>query len=292
MIDRAPTLTRLAAASSAILATTLGTLAIARQSQLALAQAADSLVDVVAALLLAWTVAVARTPRDDGHPMGHTRAEALGALGVGILALLLSREVLERALGAVLHGSSFRPSGLLLAAFATKVALKVLIWAAVRSSPSPALRALQTDAKNDIGVGIVAALGFIAASYGYPSVDAWAAIPLALWIAWSGVLLLHENISLLMGAGPSPKRQQELRALASSVPEVTSVREVRAHHLGQFLSVEVQIQIAADLRVDAATLISDAVRDLLEAEPDVMHAAVLIRPETNAPPSTLGKPQK
>ena len=66
-------------------------------SQLALAQAADSFMDVFTAGVLTWTVIVAAKPQDENHPFGHSRAEPIGGLVVAVVAGVLAIEVARSA---------------------------------------------------------------------------------------------------------------------------------------------------------------------------------------------------
>ena len=70
-------------------------------SQLALAQAADSVSDMFAGVVLTWAVKQASQPADAEHPLGHGRAEPLAALAVALLAGVLSVEVLRTAVRCV-----------------------------------------------------------------------------------------------------------------------------------------------------------------------------------------------
>ena len=56
-----------------------------------------------------------------------------------------------------------------------------------RRTHSPAVRALEVDARNDVLVGVVALGGFFAARYGSVGWDAWLAMPIACWIGASGI---------------------------------------------------------------------------------------------------------
>jgi cation diffusion facilitator family transporter len=276
MTDRAPLLSGLAALGSLVLAVLLGGLALELGSQLALAQAADSLLDVTGATLLAWAVRVARQPRDAGHPMGHSRAEALGALAIAALAGLLAFEVGKSAILSLLGSEELVAAPVLLVAFFTKVAFKSGIWAATRRGRGPALRALSVDARNDVLVGAVAIVGFVGVRLGYPALDAWLTIPLALYIGYSGFGLARENIDLLMGAAPALDRQRELLRLVSSVEGVARCGELRAQYLGAMLSVHAKVEVPAQLSVGEGSEIARRVAQCLEAEEDVVHASVVL----------------
>ena len=269
--------TRTNAAFSVVFSLGLGIAAYVLTSQLALAQAADSVLDIGASLLLAWTANIAKAPRDAGHPMGHSRAEALGGLAVAGLSGLLALEVLGRSISALMGESRPRLEDILLVLFAIKVVFKAGLFVVARTGKTPALRAISVDARNDLLVGTVAALGFVGAKAGAPSLDSWLALPLGVWIGWSGFQLAKENVVLLMGAAPPLGREDELRARAAQASAEVQIGALRAHYLGHELAVEVEVLVPGDMPVGLAEGHARAVHDALAAEDDIVHAAVLLR---------------
>jgi len=85
-------------------------------------------------------------------------------------------------------------------------------------------------------------------------------------------------VRLLMGEAPSIARQQELVAIAGSVPGVIRSLPVRAHFLGATLDVHATVAVAGGLSLREAHDIGEAVRARLSSEPDVGHCAVHIDP--------------
>lgn len=248
------------------------------ESDLALAQASDSLLDLAGAIVLAWVVHVAGAPGDERHPMGHSRAEPLGALGIAALAGILAVEVGMSAVRSLLDEVAVIPSFYLAGLFAGKIAFKAVVWRLAAGGAGPAFSALVVDARNDCLVGALALLGFFGARLGTPTLDAWLALPSALWIGWSGVSLARENIDLLMGVAPDLNRQNQLLAIAASVDSVKDAHDLVAHSLGTQLSVHVHISVQADLTVRQAHDIGEKVRNLLLLEVDVGHCSVHIDP--------------
>jgi ferrous-iron efflux pump FieF len=247
-------------------------------SQLALAQAADSFMDVFTAAVLIWTVHVSRKPEDKEHPFGHTRAQPIGGLVTAVVAAVVALEVARSAIEALLEGAAPRLDWVLVLVFGAKSLFKGVIYAASRraDSRSPALRALAVDARNDLLVSAVAIAGFFAARYGLPTLDAWLALPIAVWIAWAGFELARDNIRLLMGEAPPDERQQELVKLAESLPGVLNAHDLRAQHMGTHLHVLVHIRVSPEITIKQAHDIGEAVRTRLEAEADVAHVATHI----------------
>lgn len=286
MTKRSPQLTILATASvSGLFAVGLGAAWLAFHSELAQAQAADSLLDFVGAFLLFWVVRVAERPSDEGHPWGHGRAEPLGALAVAMLAAMLALRVGQGALEATLFGSEVRVDPLLLQVFLAKVVFKGAVVIFSRRASSPALRALSIDAQNDILVGLISVVGYFGMRAGYEGVDAILSMPVAAWIGWSGLNLARENIDLLMGKSPPSSRRAALLKLAETTPGVLGAHDLRAHHLGAQLSVNVHVAVNHELSLRAAHDIGELVRKRIEAQDDVSDCSVHIDPVELAKPS-------
>jgi len=274
--DPARALALVSIAVGLVLAAGLGAAWAVYDSQLALAQAADSLVDASTASALWWAVGISRQPPDEDHPVGHHAAEPLGALLVAVFAGALAVEVATQAVDALVADARPRLSPVLAAAFAAKLVAKVFVSRAAlgyhRTDPSPALRAIGVDSRNDVLVGGIALIGFVAARYGSPAVDAWLALPLAVWIGLSAVMLGIENVRLLMGEAASPARCAALEALADGVPGVRRAHSLRAHHRGRGLMVWVQVAVDPELTVARGHDIGEAVEAVLRREADVIEA--------------------
>ncbi|MCC6572911.1 MAG: cation transporter [Planctomycetes bacterium] len=247
-------------------------------SQLALAQAADSFSDVFTSGVLALSVVVAARPQDVDHPFGHSRAEPLAALVAAVLAGVLAFTVVRSAIESLISGQQAKLDWPLVAVFSIKIAFKAAIMAAIyaslRRAKSPALRALLVDARNDVALNAIAVIGFFAALYGWPALDAWLALPTGLWIGFSGFKLARDNIKLLMGEAPPPQRQAELVALAKAIPGVKDAHDLRAQYIGTSLQAHLHILVDGALSVREGHDIGEAVRVRLEAEPDVSNVSV------------------
>lgn len=274
-------LTSLSAAGSLVVAGLLLATHFVFSSDLALAQAADSLMDVGAATLLAFTAKVGSQPSDERHPFGHSRAEPLGALGIAVLAAALGLEVEKSAIESLVAGSRVEPEFPLLAVFLTKVLLKGGIFLGAFRRTGAVFEALAADAKNDLLVGAVAVVGFVGARFGMLSIDAWLSIPVGIYIALAGFRLARENVDRLMGVAPPESRLAELRKVVEAVaPEVRF--GVTGHLLGSQLQLEVILETEGGATVAFAHEIAEHVRRRLEEEEDVVHVAVRSIPRADS----------
>lgn len=288
---RSRTARRLVGASivvSAPLAVCLAAIYLAGDSQIALAQAADSLQDVITAIGLLWALRISAMPPDASHPFGHQGAQPVAALIVAVLAALLGFEVLGKAITALVDKDHAVIGWSVVAVLGVKVAAKgILVALALRQNrkrASSALHAFAVDARNDVIVGVASIVGVIAVRVaGVPALDAWLAIPVALWIAVSGFLLGLESTRLLMGAAPAAGRQAQLRTVAEKVPGVVSLGGLRARFQGDDVHVWVEVRVDPEISVRAAHDIGELVEATLLGEPDVcdVFAHVDVAPATS-----------
>ncbi len=272
--------------------TVLGSLALAGllfavyflfRSQLALAQAADSLSDCLGGFVLAWAVRTSAQPADADHPHGHARAEPIAALVVAVLVGMLSVEVFRTSVAALWDGTEHGLDAPVAAVFVVKIVFKtiiaVLATMSLRRRANPALDALRVDARNDVLVGTVSVLGFGLAWAGWPAADPLLAMALAGYVAWSGLRLGRENITLLMGSSAPEPRVRSLEKVAASVPGVERIDLLVATFHGASLHVHAEVAVEPTLSLAAAHAIGHAVEEALAKEDDVTRAVVHVGPD-------------
>lgn len=248
------------------------------KSLMAVAQAGDSLLDVLLSGLMLWAARVARKPGDAEHPHGHRAAEPIAALITAVAAGVMAVELTVAAVERLLGEASVRLTIVLLLSFVAKGAVKLVVALAAlrlfRTSGSPVAGALWVDSRNDVLVASIAVAGYFFTRRGGPAWDAWLSLPMAGWIAWAGWQLASDNVTLLMGGAASDRRHRQLGALVASVPGVQSFHDLVARHHGTHLDVSVHVVLDSTLPLRKAHDIGDAVARTLEQEADVSHVSV------------------
>ena len=130
-----------------------------------LADAAHSVADLVASVVvLVWGRSAFDEP-DETHPHGHDRIEPLTALFVGAVIALLGLNLLYRSLEGIVSGTGVEFSPLLLVALVLSIVDMYLVYRyTVRVNErleSTALTALAVDCLNDIYTSIAAIIGVL-----------------------------------------------------------------------------------------------------------------------------------
>jgi cation diffusion facilitator family transporter len=259
-----------------------GAVGIAFGSVALIADAAHSIADLVASVVvLIWGRSSYDEP-DDAHPHGHDRIEPLTALFVGaVIAVLGLLLLVESAQGLVEHDPP-EASPLLLGALAFAILnMYAVYWYTTRTNEaigSTALKALATDCLNDIYTSFAAAIGVIGLFLGQPMLDPIAGGLVSLLVIYQGVEIGRENVDYLVGASPGPEKRAEIGEALRSHPDVEGVHDLTVFYDGTVLEVEVHVEVDGDMPFRQAHDIESDLVDRLRAIEDVGDAHVHLDP--------------
>jgi cation diffusion facilitator family transporter len=241
------------------------------RSQLVLAQAADSLLDIAAGVILVWSVRVGSRPRDADHPFGHQRAEPIGALVTAVLAGVLCFEILRSAGSSLVRGAQadldLSVACVLAAKLVLKLALLFALESAARRHGGAALAATRVDTRIDVVASASSLAGYGLFHMGWSWADAGLALPVALYVGANGLHLARENLRYLMGEAPEADVTGELKTLARGVAGVLQVGTLRAHYVGHDLHVDVSVVVDPARSATENHDIEEAVVAALRAHP-------------------------
>jgi cation diffusion facilitator family transporter len=246
-----------------------------------LADGINSASDVVYYVVVRVFMVFARQPADAEHPYGHERLESIGAVVVGSFVVVTGLSVLadsgQRTAERLLAGAQapVATAAALWVALGT-VALKLLLFRWTRrigrSTANPTVAALALDHRNDVLAASAAALGILCGRLGLPWADPLAGALVALVILRTGVEILRESSSDLMGGRLGAEIEARVRAWLLELPGVRAVEEVRAHAFGPYLVLNVTIGVDGSIPVAAGDAIADAVERTLHERVEFLRA--------------------
>jgi cation diffusion facilitator family transporter len=254
------------------------------------ADAVESLADIVSSLIVWRGVVVADAPADEDHPYGHGKAEPLAAAVVSTTLLVASVWIVYHAINGILQPHpSPRPFTLVLLLII--IAIKEGLFRYVRRQAVLAESSVvesdawhhRTDAITSLAaaVGIAIALG---GGPGYERADDIAAILAAIIIAWNGWHILRPALNELMDQSPSPQFIAEVRRLAQTIPGVEVVEKCYVRKMGYNYYVDMHVQVDPQMTVMRSHEIAHAVKDKVRAQLDhVRDVLVHIEPTRPKP---------
>ncbi|QSX00964.1 cation diffusion facilitator family transporter [Haloterrigena alkaliphila] len=237
-----------------------------------LADAAHSIADLIASLVvLVWGRSSYAEP-DDTHPHGHARIEPLTALFVGSVIALLGLNLLYESAQGILYGVEVEFSPLLFGALAFSIVDMYLVYRYTtlinEALGSTALEALAVDCLNDIYTSVAAAVGILGVLLGWPLLDPIAGGFVSLLVVYQGVEIGRENVGYLIGAAASPEKRTEIVEALRDHPDVEGVHDLTVFYDGTVLEVEVHVEVDGDMPFrqahDIESELVDRLRDLEE----------------------------
>ncbi|MFB6134193.1 MAG: cation diffusion facilitator family transporter [Halanaeroarchaeum sp.] len=247
-----------------------------------LADAAHSLADLLASLIvLVWGRLAFEGP-DPGHPHGHERVEPLTALFVGATLVLLALKLLFDSAQAFLEGPGVVYSPIL--AFALGFAILDMLavyWYTReknRSLGSPSLAALGKDARNDVATSFAAVVGILGAGLGYPIFDPIAGALVSVLVLAEGVAIGRENVDYLVGSAPPASDLERIRSTIRAHSAVEGVHDLRCHYVGPSIEVEFHAEIDGAYTLEEAHHIETEIRNEVRSLPDVGDVHVHLDP--------------
>ncbi|MES3516497.1 MAG: cation diffusion facilitator family transporter [Natronomonas sp.] len=236
-----------------------------------LADAAHSVADLVASLVvLIWGRTVYDAP-DEAHPHGHQRVEPLAALFVAVVIVLLGFNLLYESVLGLIGTPEVVFSPLLVGALLfAMIDMYVVYWYTMRINEtvdSAALDALAVDCLNDIYTSVAALVGIVGVFFGFPTLDAAAGALVSLLVVSQGVEIGRENLSYIVGAAPSQRQRAEIRRRLHDHPAVEGVHDLVVFYDGTVLEVEAHVEVDRELTlVEAHDIETELVRSLREMD--------------------------
>lgn len=221
-----------------------------------LADAAHSVADLVASVVVFVWGGSRYDDADAKHPHGHQRIEPLTALFVGSVIVLLGLNLLWNSVTALRFGTDVRFSRLLFLALVFSMAdMYLLYWYTLRvneSLRSTALDALAADCRNDIYTSVAALAGVTGVLFDVPVLDPLAGALVSLIVVHQGVAIGRENVHYLIGGAPPAADRDVVVETLRDHPAVVGVHDLRVFYDGTDLEVEVHAEVDGEMTLRRA----------------------------------------
>lgn len=218
------------------------------------ADAANNLSDAAGSIMSLVSVRLAQKPVDSEHPFGHGRMEYIGALGVGVLILLMGVELLKEGVGSIISPQPIGFSWLSLGLLGVSVGFKIWLYAfygrIARAIDSQAMKAASKDSLSDVlATGGVMASMLIGRFAGWP-VDGWMGVIVALIVLKAGFSVCRDTVDRLLGGKPDRGQGEALVQKLLSYPGVLGVHDLVIHDYGPgrcVASVHAEVSAKSDI---------------------------------------------
>jgi cation diffusion facilitator family transporter len=249
------------------------------------ADAAESLLDVLSSLLVWAGFKVAARPPDANHPYGHGKAEPLAGLAVAGFVFLMAGLVAWQAIREIRtphQGPAWWTLLVLAGVIGVKLSFSRRMRQAGAEVGSTALGAEALHHWSDAMTSAAAFIGIALALLGGPGwevADDWAALFACVVIAFNGLVMSRQSLGDVMDQAAPAHLEAEVRRLAGGVAGVQYVEKCRVLKSGLSLLVDIHVHVDGTLSVRDGHAIAHAVKDALIAAPlAISDVAVHIEP--------------
>jgi len=246
-----------------------------------------SALDVLSSLAIIVAIRVAARPPDEEHPFGHGRYEPLAGLQLGVLIAVAGAGLTGRFLFGLAQSE---PAGVVsgwawLAPASAAIAMAAAARMVQRIGSRERSSALTAEAQHywvDAATSLVAAAG-LAAAAAVPSLgrhlDLASAAVLAAIMVGLGLQAIRENLHQLLDRAPQDELIARVQTSALRVQGVLGVEKVRIQQAGPDAHVDIDIEVAPEMSVAAAHVITQHVRAAIQADwPFVLEVVVHVEP--------------
>jgi cation diffusion facilitator family transporter len=240
-----------------------------------LSDAAESVVNLMAATMTLLMLTVAARPPDEDHEWGHNKAEYFASAVEGLLILVAAVAIAWTGVDRLLRPKPIEQAGFGLAictgASLVNFAVARVLFRAGKRHQSIALEADAQHLMTDVwtSAGVLAGIGVVAIS-GWQRLDPIVALLVAANIVWTGVQLIHRSALGLLDTAIAPEEQKTLRAILDRyAPQGIRFHAVRTRQAAsrRFITMHVLVPGAWTVR-RGHDLVEGIERDLCAAIPN------------------------
>jgi len=237
------------------------------RSEAVFADGMESAADFIALGSSMIALRIGSRPFDETHPYGHGKAESISAVIVSLIIFSTGGWILVRSVHAVIDGVYEVPAAMAVAAafltIITKEALYRYSITAGKKLGSPAILAIAKDHRKDAITSVSTLVGVTGAFFGLTVMDPIAAGITSLFIFHIGYKTFMGAAHDLMDGKPDDNYLEEIRKIAEGVAGVEYVHEIRCRRSGQYLIVDLKLDMDPEMTVRESHRIATAVKKLI-----------------------------
>ena len=236
-----------------------------------LAQAADSLLDLLAGIITFTAIRIADKPADAEHPYGHGKAEDIAGVAQGVLIFIAGGLIIYSSIDRIIKGSSMGlvESGIVMmvVSIVVSIFLSRHLLRVSRNTGSVALEANAHNIAADVWSASAVLVGLAMVRFtGLNIIDSVIAIGVAIYILKVALDTIRKPISGLLDEKlPSSKQAIIEASLRKRSYEVSGFHSVRTRRAGSRSYIDLHLVMAKDISLEQAHQICDQIEDEIQS---------------------------
>ena len=219
-----------------------------------IADGINNLADASSSIITLVGFKLASQPEDEDHPYGHARIEYLTGLFISIVIIVIGLQLLRTSIDKILHPDPLEFSCLTIIILVAAILIK--LWQSLfnrsigRKIRSVTLMATAADSRNDVISTSAVLISVIVGKFTGIQIDGYMGCLVALFIIWSGIQLVRETTSPLLGEAPDQELVDSIAEIVKKEPGVLGIHDLMVHNYGPgkiFASMHIEVDADGDL---------------------------------------------
>lgn len=219
-----------------------------------IADGINNLADASSSIITLAGFKLASMPEDENHPYGHARIEYLSGLFVSIVIIIIGVQLFRSSIGKILHPDPVQSNTatilILIAAILVKLWQSFFNVHIGKKIKSVTLMATAADSRNDVIATSAVLVSILVSHFTGLQIDGYMGCLVALFIIWSGIKLVRETISPLLGEAPDQEMVTAIKEIMQREPGILGVHDLMVHNYGPgkiFASIHIEVDADGDL---------------------------------------------
>lgn len=220
------------------------------------ADAVNNLADASSSIITLIGFKLASLPEDEEHPYGHARIEYIAGMVVSLIIIVVGVELGKSSFEKILHPQPLEFSIYIVIVLLLAICIK--IWQALfnvsagKRINSVTLMATGADSRNDVISTSAVLVSVVAGQLFNIHIDGYMGVLVALFIIWSGIGLVRETMSPLLGEAPDEELVASIEDIALSYDGVIGIHDLVVHNYGPgkiFASIHIEVDSSVDVMI-------------------------------------------
>jgi cation diffusion facilitator family transporter len=273
---------------SIFLAVVKGVAGIIGNSYALVADAIESVSDVVTSIIVIAGLKIASKPADHDHPYGHGKAEPIAAMVVALALLGAAVIIIFQSIHEIITPHHAPASFTLLVLIIVVIVKESLFRFVLKVGETVDSTIVKTDAWHHRSDAITSVFAFIGISIaliggeGYEMTDDWAALCASGIIIYNASKLGLVGLREIMDAAPSEEVLKKVKELSLSVDGVVSLDKCFVRKMGMEFFVDMHIIVDGKISVYDGHEIAHKVKAKIVTEfPRINDVLIHIEPDDN-----------
>ena len=273
---------------SIFLAVVKGVAGIIGNSYALVADAIESVSDVVTSIIVIAGLKIASKPADHDHPYGHGKAEPIAAMVVALALLGAAVIIIFQSIHEIITPHHAPASFTLLVLIIVVIVKESLFRFVLKVGETVDSTIVKTDAWHHRSDAITSAFAFIGISIaliggeGYEMADDWAALCASGIIIYNASKLGLVGLREIMDAAPSEEVLKKVKELSLSVDGVVSLDKCFVRKMGMEFFVDMHVIVDGKISVYDGHKIAHKVKAKIISEfPRINDVLIHIEPDDN-----------